>query len=90
MEEVEIDRKPYYLFGSSADCDFRLTALPARHQAALVHNTDGRIFVIHLYPVRFPSLHGMLTMLTIRETSGGYILALPLCFGLSDINYLPS
>lgn len=53
LEEVEIDRKPYYLFGTAPDCDFRLPHSTAHHQAALVHNTDGRIFLIDLDSVSF-------------------------------------
>lgn len=51
LEEVEIDRKAYYIFGAAADCDFQLPTLEARHHSALVHHTDSRLFLIDLQSV---------------------------------------
>lgn len=52
VEEVEIDRKPYYLFGTTQDCDFlpdRTTQTAGgKHFAALVHHSDSRLFLIDL------------------------------------------
>lgn len=52
VEEVEIDRKPYYIFGTTQDSDFLPTRDPqsigGRHFAALVHHFDSRLFLIDL------------------------------------------
>jgi len=55
IEEVEIDRKPYYIFGTTPDSDFRPERNPqasgGRHFAALVHHSDSRLFLIDLETV---------------------------------------
>jgi NIMA-interacting peptidyl-prolyl cis-trans isomerase 1 len=52
VEEVEIDRKPYYIFGTTQDSDFlpdrSSQAAGGRHFAALVHHSDSRLFLIDL------------------------------------------
>ena len=54
IEETEVDRKPFYLFGTTQDCDFRPSvadlAAP-QHFAALVHHQDSRLFLISLSAV---------------------------------------
>ena len=55
VEEVEIDRKPFYIFGTTLDSDFRPDHSPqatgGRHFAALVHHSDSRLFLIDLQTV---------------------------------------
>ena len=55
VEEVEIDRKPFYIFGTTPDSDFLPDHLPqaigGRHFAALVHHSDSRLFLIDLQTV---------------------------------------
>jgi hypothetical protein len=55
IEEIEIDRKPFYIFGTTPDSDFLpkgdLQASGGRHFAALVHHSDSRLFFIDLQTV---------------------------------------
>lgn len=51
VEEIEIDRKPFYIFGTARDCDFlhpTFATAPPKHFAALVHHSDSRLFLIDL------------------------------------------
>jgi hypothetical protein len=54
VETLPIDMRPWYTLGRDADaCDIALAGPRAsRLHAALVHHTDGRLFLIDLGSVR--------------------------------------